>query len=89
MNALPFILPPLLAAGLLTLSSQADPASAGSQTPQNLSKAQEPPFPALCGAAKPIGPCQPYAEKCLNCTDCTQCGHCAGKGGKCSVCWEK
>lgn len=50
----------------------------------------------LCGAAaawlpvkKPVGPCEPYAEKCRHCTDCTQCAHCAGKGGKCSVCWTK
>jgi len=38
---------------------------------------------------KNIGPCMPYAEKCLNCVDCTQCKHCAVIGGKCSVCFKK
>lgn len=38
---------------------------------------------------KPIGPCQPYAEKCLHCTDCSKCSHCSVKGGKCSVCWTR
>jgi hypothetical protein len=39
--------------------------------------------------ARPIGPCEPYAETCRHCTDCTQCRHCSQKGGKCSVCWKK
>ena len=38
---------------------------------------------------KPVGPCMPYAEKCLHCTDCSQCGHCAKKGGLCSQCKDK
>lgn len=43
-------------------------------------------------AAKPkknVGPCMPYAEKCLNCVDCTQCKHCAVDKGRCSVCFNK
>ncbi len=36
-----------------------------------------------------IGPCMPYAEKCVNCVDCSQCKHCAQLGGKCSVCFKK
>lgn len=43
----------------------------------------------LCGERKSVGPCMPYAEKCLNCTDCSKCSHCSVKGGKCSVCWDK
>lgn len=35
---------------------------------------------------KSIGPCMPYAEKCLHCTDCSQCRHCSKLGGTCSVC---
>lgn len=35
---------------------------------------------------KSIGPCMPYAEKCLHCTDCSACKHCHLKGGTCSVC---
>lgn len=38
---------------------------------------------------KNIGPCMPYAERCLNCVDCTQCKHCAVIGGKCSVCFKR
>jgi len=38
---------------------------------------------------KSVGPCMPYAEKCLHCSDCSQCSHCSVKGGKCSVCWDK
>lgn len=38
---------------------------------------------------RPVGACEPYAERCRHCTDCTQCGHCASKGGKCSVCWTR
>jgi len=43
----------------------------------------------LCAfAAKPIGPCEPYAEVCRHCTDCSKCKHC-GSGGKCSVCFTR
>jgi len=38
---------------------------------------------------KPVGPCQPYAEKCLHCTDCSQCKHCAVDKGRCSVCFHQ
>ena len=38
---------------------------------------------------KSVGPCMPYAEKCLHCTDCTQCKHCSKDGGKCSVCFNR
>jgi len=38
---------------------------------------------------RPVGPCEPYAEKCRHCSDCSTCKHCAGLGGKCSVCWKK
>jgi hypothetical protein len=40
-------------------------------------------------ATKPVGPCEPYAEKCRHCSDCSQCKHCAIDKGKCSVCWSK
>lgn len=40
-------------------------------------------------ATKPVGPCEPYAEKCRHCSDCSQCKHCAVKGGKCSVCFNR
>lgn len=39
--------------------------------------------------AKPVGPCEPYAEKCRHCTDCSQCKHCAVDKGFCSVCFKK
>lgn len=39
--------------------------------------------------ARPVGPCEPYAETCRHCTDCTQCKHCSADGGKCSVCFTK
>lgn len=38
---------------------------------------------------KSVGPCMPYAERCLHCSDCSQCKHCAGAGGKCSVCFRR
>ena len=44
--------------------------------------------PTLCGAAKPVGKCEPYAEVCRFCTDCSKCGHCSKIGGKCSVCFK-
>lgn len=47
---------------------------------------------ALTAPAKPkknIGPCMPYAERCLNCSDCTQCKHCSLDKGRCSVCFKK
>lgn len=44
---------------------------------------------AITAPKKNIGPCMPYAERCLNCVDCSQCKHCAVKGGKCSVCFKR
>lgn len=38
---------------------------------------------------KSIGPCMPYADKCLHCTDCSKCKHCAHKCGTCSVCFKR
>lgn len=37
---------------------------------------------AMNAPKKNIGPCMPYAEKCLNCVDCSQCKHCAGIAGR-------
>jgi len=40
-------------------------------------------------ARKSVGPCMPYAEKCLHCSDCSQCKHCSKDKGKCSVCFTR
>lgn len=44
---------------------------------------------AMTAPKKNIGPCQPYAEKCVNCADCTACKHCSVNKGWCSVCFKK
>lgn len=51
--------------------------------------ATRPVGPPVVRSSKSVGPCMPYAEKCLNCVDCTQCKHCSVKGGKCSVCFKR